>query len=115
MSLIYKIMPRDLWLAAKAKGVFDGVAIDLSDGYIHLSAACQVKETAARHFAAQTDLMLLAVNAEALGDALKWEPSRGGAMFPHLYAPLDIRHVVWAKPLPLDAAGRHLFPDELAQ
>ncbi|MBY0611606.1 MAG: DUF952 domain-containing protein [Beijerinckiaceae bacterium] len=115
LSLIYKILPQDLWREASANGVFHGAAIDLLDGYIHFSDASQVRETAARHFAAQDGLMLLAVSAEALGDTLKWEPSRGGALFPHLYGPLDILHVVWAKPLPLDEAGRHLFPDEVAR
>lgn len=111
MHTIYKICPRELWRRAEAAGVFNGAAIDLTDGYIHFSTAEQVRETAARHFAGQDDLLLVAVDTEALGETLKYEPSRGGALFPHLYAPLGLAAVRWVKPLPLDAAGAHLFPD----
>ena len=90
MPTIYKILPASLWTEAQRAGVFRGAAIDLTDGYIHFSTAEQAAETAAKHFAGQTDLMLLHVDADALGDALKWEPSRGGALFPHLYAELDV-------------------------
>ena len=110
MPTIYKILPASLWIEAKRAGVFRGAAIDLTDGYIHFSTAEQAEETAAKHFAGQTDLMLLQVDADALGEALKWEPSRGGALFPHLYAGLDIHHVSRADPLPLGADGRHVFP-----
>jgi uncharacterized protein (DUF952 family) len=110
-STIYKICPRRLWQEAETAGVFAGAAIDLTDGYIHFSTADQLRETAAKHFAGQEDLLLIAVDAAALGEALKYEPSRGGALFPHLYAPLDLKAVRWVKPLPLDGAGGHLFPD----
>jgi uncharacterized protein (DUF952 family) len=113
-SIIYKICPEALWRAAETARRFDGAPIDLADGYIHFSAAGQARETAAKHFAGQHDLLLVAVDAEALGDALKWEVSRGGALFPHLYAPLDLSAVLWAKPLPLGADGGHVFPVEMA-
>ncbi len=110
-STIYKICPEPLWRAAEAAGTFAGAAIDLADGYIHFSTAEQARETAAKHFAGQTDLLLVAVDAGALGSALKYEVSRGGALFPHLYAPLDLAAVKWAKALPLGADGSHIFPE----
>jgi uncharacterized protein (DUF952 family) len=113
-SIIYKICPEALWRAAEKAGRFDGAPIDLADGYIHFSTAGQARETAAKHFAGQRDLVLVAVDAGALGDALKWEVSRGGALFPHLYAPLDLSAVLWVKPLPLGADGAHAFPVEMA-
>ena len=105
MTLIYKILSRAEWEAAQAAGRFDGSAVDLADGFIHLSGADQAQETAAKWFAGQTDLMLLGVEAEALGEALKWEASRGGALFPHLYRPLLPSEVVSQKSLTLDADG----------
>jgi uncharacterized protein (DUF952 family) len=108
---IYKIVTEDAWREAGKAGVFKGAAIDLSDGYIHFSTGSQVEETAAKHFAGEADLVLVAIDAKKLGGTLKYEPSRGGALFPHLYAPLDLAAVRWVKPLPLDPAGRHLFPD----
>lgn len=110
-QLIYKIAPRALWHAAEAKGVFDGAPVDLADGYIHFSTAGQLHETAAKHFAGQDDLLLIAVDAAALGDSLRFEPSRGGALFPHLYAALPVNAAAWARPLPLGGDGRHIFPD----
>jgi uncharacterized protein (DUF952 family) len=110
MPIIYKILPASLWQEAQRDGVFVGAPVDLADGYIHFSTAEQVEETAAKHFSEQRDLMLLHVDAGALGDALKWEPSRGGALFPHLYARLDVKYVTRADPLPLGADGRHVFP-----
>ena len=107
---IYKIATESTWREAEKAGVFKGAAIDLSDGYIHFSTAEQVKETAARHFAGQADLVLVAVDVDKLGEALKYEVSRGGALFPHLYAPLDPATARWVKPLPLDADGTHRFP-----
>lgn len=109
MTLIYKIVSRSDWRAAEAEGVFRGAAIDLADGYIHFSAAEQVEETAARHFAGREDLLLLAIDSERLGDALKWEASRGGALFPHLYDALALDAVTRLHPLPLGADGRHDF------
>lgn len=110
-KLIYKILSGVAWDAAKASGVFDGAEIDHKDGYIHFSAADQVVETARKHFAGQAGLVLVAVSPDDLGDALKWEVSRGGALFPHLYDSLDLRHVAWARPLPLGPDGEHEFPD----
>ena len=108
MTLIYKIISAPEWRKAEADGVFRGAAIDLADGYIHFSTAEQAQETAAKHFAGQHDLLLVAVDATRLGDALKWEVSRGGALFPHLYAPLSIEAVTRVAPLPL-RDGRHDF------
>ncbi len=108
--IIYKICPNALWRAAERDGVFKGAAIDLSDGYIHLSTADQVEETAAKHFAGQNDLVLVSVDADRLGESLKWEPSRGGALFPHLYGDLTLAAVTRVIPLPLGPDGRHVFP-----
>jgi uncharacterized protein (DUF952 family) len=109
--LIYKICEASAWREAERKGVFEGAAIDLKDGYIHFSFAHQVAETAGKHFAGQRDLLLIAVEAEALGAALLREPARGGALFPHLYGPLPMAAVVWVKPLPLGADGKLMLPD----
>ncbi len=105
MTLIYKILPRTEWEAAQAAGRFEGSAVDLADGFIHFSAADQAVETAQRYFTGQADLVVLAVEAQALGEALKWEPSRGGALFPHLFAHLPCALVVEARPAPLNANG----------
>jgi len=113
MAIIYKLCPSTLWRAAEAEGVFHGMPIDFADGYIHFSTGTQVKETARLHFAGQDDLVLAAVDTEPLGEALKYEVSRGGEPFPHLYAPLDLAAVLWVKPLPLGDDGWHVFPDEL--
>ena len=108
--MIYKICPAALWRAAERDGVFKGSGIDLSDGFIHFSTAEQAEETAAKHFVGQTDLLLIAVDAARLGERLKWEPSRGGALFPHLYGDLMLSAVTRVEPLPLGADGRHVFP-----
>ena len=108
---IYKIVPASLWQEAREAGIFKGAAIDLTDGYIHFSTALQAKETAARHFAGQTDLLLVAIGGDALGDKLVYEPSRGGDLFPHLYADLSLSAVLWEKPLPLGPDGAHQFPE----
>ena len=108
--LIYKIFRRPEWDGLVAAGETLGAPVALADGYIHFSAAPQLAETAAKYFADQSDLVLVACDAAGLGDALKWEPSRGGALFPHLYRPLTIADVVWDKSLPLGAAG-HIFPE----
>jgi uncharacterized protein (DUF952 family) len=113
-SIIYKICTTAEWRAAESVGVFRGSAVDRRDGFIHFSTAEQVAETAARHFAGQRDLVLVSVDAAALGERLKWEPSRGGALFPHLYGELALTAVREVAPLPLDAAGRHLFPKDLS-
>jgi uncharacterized protein (DUF952 family) len=110
-SLVFKIVDRPSWEAVAASGTFGGSPVDARDGFIHFSSAAQVRETAARHFAGQPDLLLVAVDASALGDGLRWEPSRGGALFPHLYGPLPLSAVRWVQDLPLDAAGQHVFPE----
>lgn len=114
MASIYKIAPATLWRAAESAGQFEGAPVDLADGFIHFSTAEQARETAARHFAGQADLVLVAVDAAALGDALRWEPSRGGALFPHLYGSLPLSAVLWVAPLPLGADGGHKFPEAMA-
>ena len=111
VELIYKIAPRVLWQQAVAEGVFIGAPVDLADGFIHFSTAGQMRETAAKHFAGQTDLVLVAIDAHRLGPALKWEVSRGGALFPHLYAPLMMDAVAWVVDLPLGPDGQHQFPE----
>ncbi len=110
MTTIYKICEAAQWAEAERAGEFRGSAVDRVDGYIHLSTADQVAETAAKHFARVPDLVLVAVAAEDLSGVLKWEPSRGGALFPHLYGVLPMAAVRWAKPLPLNAGGSHVFP-----
>jgi uncharacterized protein (DUF952 family) len=110
MTTIYKIVPSSLWREAERAGVFRGAPVDLADGYIHFSTATQAKETAAKHFAGQDDLLLVSLEAETFGARLKWEPSRGGALFPHLYDALDLAAVTKVEPLPLGADGRHRFP-----
>ena len=109
MALIFKIVDAEEWRVAEAAGVFAGAAVDRADGYIHFSTAEQAPETAAKWFAGRDDLVLTAVDVEALGAALRWEPSRGGALFPHLYAPLALSAVVWTRPLPRGQDGRHVF------
>ncbi|MCC6305000.1 MAG: DUF952 domain-containing protein [Rhodobacteraceae bacterium] len=111
--LVYKILREGEWAAFRAAGESAGAAVDLADGFIHLSTATQVAETAARHFADAGDLVLVALAAERLGAALRWEPSRGGALFPHLYRPLSAADVAWSSPLPRGARG-HVFPEDLA-
>lgn len=111
-QLIYKIVPRPLWVEAERSGRFQGAPVDLADGYIHFSTAAQVRETARRHFAGQDDLLLVSVAAERLGQALKWEPSRGGDLFPHLYGDLLMGTVADVVPLPLGADG-HKFDEAI--
>lgn len=108
--IVYKICSQALWREAERAGVFRGAPVDRADGFIHFSTAAQVEETAARHFAGEDDLVLLAVDAQALGAALRWEPSRGGALFPHLYGELPLMAVIAVQPLPRGPDGRHRFP-----
>jgi uncharacterized protein (DUF952 family) len=108
--VIFKIVPASLWAAAEAAGQFTGSAADAADGFIHFSTAVQAPETAARHFAGQAGLLLAAIDADALGTGLRWEPSRGGDLFPHLYGVLPVSAVLWVEPLPLGEGGRHQFP-----
>ena len=110
-TTIYKICENALWREAERAGLFRGAPVDARDGFIHFSTAAQVRETAARHFAGAADLMLIAVEAAALGGALRWEVSRGGDLFPHLYGPLPLAAVLWAKPLPLGGDRQHVFPE----
>lgn len=109
-QIIYKIAPAALWREAEENGRFTGAPIDIADGFIHFSTASQARETAAKHFAGQTDLVLVAIDGSRLDDALKYEVSRGGALFPHLYGVLEMNAVLWVNPLPLGADGAHLFP-----
>jgi uncharacterized protein (DUF952 family) len=111
VTTIYKICEREAWRAAEAAGAFHGSDVDRRDGFIHFSTAAQVAETAAKHFAGQSDLVLVAVDGEALGPALQWERSRGNDLFPHLYAALPLSAVRWARPLPDESDGRRAFPE----
>lgn len=111
MTMIYKICPKPLWQEAVAAGMFVGAPVDLADGFIHFSTGSQVAETAAKHFAGQYDLLLIAVDDEVLGETLRYEPSRGGALFPHLYGALAMDKIAWVRPLPLKADGLHDVPE----
>lgn len=111
--LIYKIFRAPEWVALRETRTTQGAPIDIADGFIHFSTLDQAPETAAKHFAGADDLMLAAVEANDLGDDLKWEPSRGGALFPHLYRDLRLEDVQWAQPLPL-TDGVHQFPPGLS-
>ena len=113
-NIVYKIVPRVLWQEARQNGAFEGAPIDVKDGFIHFSTAAQARDTARLHFAGMDDLLLVAVEGDALGEALKFEPSRGGDLFPHLYARLPVEAVLWERPLPLGDDGLHVFPEELA-
>ncbi len=107
--MIYKIFRKDEWDDLRSTGTSAGAAVDVADGFIHFSTIAQAPETAAKHFAGETDLMLLGVDPAPLGADLKWEPSRGGALFPHLYRELTLADVAWTQPLPL-VNGVHQFP-----
>ena len=109
---VYKIVDRNAWEKAQVEGVFRGAAIDLTDGYIHFSAVHQVRETAKKHFAGQQNLVLVCLDAEKLGEALKWEKSRGGELFPHLYAELSTQDAESVVDLPWTEEG-HVFPDDI--
>ncbi|MCQ1834990.1 DUF952 domain-containing protein [Neorhizobium galegae] len=112
-DIVYKIVPETLWRQAKQKGVFAGAEIDLKDGYIHFSTGPQAKETARLHFAGISGLMLVAVDATLLGEALKYETSRGGDLFPHLYSTLSVSSVLWEMPLLIGVDGLHAFPEKM--
>ena len=113
MTTVYKIVAADLWHAAEDSGVFSGAGIDLNDGFIHLSTGAQARRTAQLYFAGQGSLMLVAIDETSLGDALKYEPSRDGDLFPHLYGSLPLTAVLSVRPLPLGADGHHVFPDDV--
>jgi uncharacterized protein (DUF952 family) len=102
-----------MWQAALDKGVFEGAEVDRADGYIHFSTAQQLEQTAAKHFAGQNDLVLISIESATLGKDLRWEPSRGGDLFPHLYAHFTPQQIHAAHPLPLSADGEHDFGDLL--
>jgi len=105
MTRVYKILSRAEWDTALTEGHFNGSGVDMADGFIHFSTAAQARETARRYFAGQADLMLVGFEAEALGEALRWEPSRGGDLFPHLYGPLPTVLAVETRALALDVDG----------
>lgn len=111
--LIYKIFRADEWVNLQEHGASDGAPIDVADGFVHFSTAEQAAETAAKHFAGAEGLTILACDADALGDDLKWEVSRGGALFPHLYREIRMSDVIWSRPLPFDGQA-HQFPREMA-
>lgn len=108
--LIFHLARREEWLAAQQSGRYGGSIEDRADGFIHFSTAETVNESAARHRAGERGLLLIAVESEGLKGALRWEPARGGMLFPHLYGALPIEHVKWVKELPLGADGSHVFP-----
>ncbi len=112
-TLIYKIATRAEWDAAQALSRNEGSGDDARDGFIHFSSPKQLAATAAKHFAGQSDLVLVAVDGEQLGERLRWEPSRGGELFPHLYGPLSLEAVIGAADLRLDAGGRHEVAEAL--
>lgn len=109
---IFKILPRADWGEAVVRGVYSGAPVDLADGFIHFSAADQVEETAAKHFSGQKDLLIIAFHAEDFGDELKWEPSRGGALFPHLYSKLETAKAIEVLELADREDGGHDFPEK---
>ena len=111
MTTIYKICQKASWRAAEENGVYRGSSTDARDGFIHFSIAAQLAGTAEKHFAGQNDLLIVAVDADALGAALKWEHSRGGDLFPHLYAALRLGAVRWTLPLPDEVDGRRTLPE----
>ena len=109
-KIAYKVLLPEQLAVLERNGVFAGAPVDLADGYIHMSTAAQLAETIARHFAGRTDLAIVAVDLEALGDELRWEPSRGGDLFPHLYAPLALEAVIAYGPLEFDEDGSIRYP-----
>jgi uncharacterized protein (DUF952 family) len=113
MTTVYKIVAADLWRAAEDSGVFTGAGVDLNDGFIHLSTGAQARRTAQLYFAGHDNLVLVAADGASLGEALKYEPSRDGDLFPHLYGSLPLTAVLSARPLPLGVDGNHIFPDDI--
>jgi len=110
MPVIYHLARNAGWRAAERSGSYTGTKEDRADGYLHFSTAGQIAESAAKHRRGEADIVLVAVDADSLGGALRWEPSRGGALFPHLYGALPVASVLWSKPLPLGDDGLHCFP-----
>lgn len=107
---VFKICDQKLWSDVEKAGIFNGAEIDLADGFIHFSTFDQVASTLAKHFSGRTDLLLIAVDAEALGEKIVYEEARGGIMFPHLYQPLSLDNVLWAKPIETGENGQHIVP-----
>lgn len=112
-AIVYKVLTGVELAVARRVGRYAGSADDLRDGFVHLSTRDQLEGTLAKHFAGRSDLFLLALDADKLGTALRWEPSRGGALFPHLYAPLPLNAAFWAAPVTLDEAGQHVLPRQV--
>ena len=110
MAVLYKIIDKQTWEKAQKNGVFNGAAIDLQDGYIHLSSSLQVVETARLHFAGIDNLLLVAIDETAIATPIKWEASRGWQLFPHMYGSLDPQFILWAKPLAWNGTA-HEFPE----
>ena len=110
-DVAFKILSRADWRATLAEGRYEGSAVDRADGYIHLSAADQLEVTAAKHYAGQSELMLVEVDLTSLGDALIWEPSRGGALFPHIYGPLPVAATRGARGLSVSADGKMIIEE----
>ncbi|MGC1779073.1 MAG: DUF952 domain-containing protein [Xanthobacteraceae bacterium] len=111
MTIIYKICERAAWREAERVGSYGGSDVDRRDGFIHFSTAAQLAGTATKYFAGQAHLVLVAVDGDTLGTALKWEPSRGGGLFPHLYGPLSLDGVRWVRPLPDEVGGERSLPE----
>ena len=109
----FKILTADQWAQFSQDDVFHGAPVDLADGYVHFSTATQAAETAAKHFAGVEGLVLLGCETDSMAADLVWEPSRGGALFPHLYRALQMKDVVWSRDLPF-VDGAHRFPEEMA-
>jgi uncharacterized protein (DUF952 family) len=112
VTLIFKICPSEDWMAAEASGTYRGSEHDRRDGFIHFSTATQLAGTLAKHYAGRADLLLIAVDADALGHALRWEPARDGDLFPHLYGALTVAAARWSETLNIDETGRHILPAE---
>lgn len=112
-GMLFKVLAQSAWEAAEGLGRFEGVGIDVSDGFIHLSAADQVVQTVRVHFAGQSGLVLVAVDPSVLGQTLRWEASRGGDLFPHVYGVIPMDAVIETWPLPIGQDGGHVFPESL--
>ena len=110
-KIVFKICDKKIWSDIEKTGVFNGAEIDLADGFIHFSTFDQVASTLAKHFAGRNDLLLIAVDAEALGEKIVYEEARGGILFPHLYQPLSLDNVLWAKPIETDDYAQHIIPE----
>jgi uncharacterized protein (DUF952 family) len=109
--LLYKICKRSDWQEAERSGSYSGSEDDRRDGFIHLSSAAQLIATAAKHFRGKDGLVIVAVDGDRIAGRVKWEPSRGGDLFPHLYAPLDPAEAAWVRDLPLGPGGEHVMPE----